>query len=225
MQANLPFYEGPEDALRAAIQALGGAKRVGQLIWPDKSVDAAARLLLDCINTSRPEKLEITQIMRIFALAKESGFHAPFQWFAGEIGYDGHEGHGDQSSQRDDGTGAQDADLHQHCDGKTEHGGASMMQLAIDFSSRRLARRTDPATSHEAARRVSEFAGSQRMAILDALRKHGPMTPEQIGDLPGIEAYAVRKRQPELERAGLARPNGQIAQTRSGRHQRVWEAV
>lgn len=84
----MPFYEGPEDALRAAVQALGGAKKVGPLLWPDKGVDNASRLLLDCINTSRAEKLELTQIMRIFALAKESGCHGPFAWFAGEVGYD-----------------------------------------------------------------------------------------------------------------------------------------
>ena len=88
MQADLPFYEGPEDALRAAVQALGGAKKVGAMLWPDKGVDNASRLLLDCINTSRAEKLELSQIMRIFALAKECGCHGPFAWFAGEVGYD-----------------------------------------------------------------------------------------------------------------------------------------
>ena len=88
MQTELPFYEGPEDALRAAVQELGGAKKVGPLLWPDKSVDGASRLLLDCINSSRAEKLEITQIMRILALAKDAGFHAPYAWFSGEIGYD-----------------------------------------------------------------------------------------------------------------------------------------
>ncbi len=88
MQTELPFYEGPEDALRAAVQALGGAKKVGPMLWPDKSVDAASRLLLDCINTSRSEKLEFTQIIRIFSLAKEAGCHGPFAWVAGEIGYE-----------------------------------------------------------------------------------------------------------------------------------------
>lgn len=88
MQADLPFYEGPEDALRAAVQTLGGAKKVGAMLWPDKGVDNASRLLLDCINPSRAEKLEMSQIMRIFSLAKDAGCHGPFTWFAGEIGYD-----------------------------------------------------------------------------------------------------------------------------------------
>lgn len=88
MQVEMPFYEGPEDALKAAVQALGGSKKVGALLWPDKSIDAASRLLLDCINPSRAEKLEITQYMRIFKLARERGFHGPYQWFSLEIGYE-----------------------------------------------------------------------------------------------------------------------------------------
>jgi hypothetical protein len=35
----------------------------------------------------------------------------------------------------------------------------------------------------------------------------------------------VRKRLPELERAGLAQPTGETAPTHSGRSQRVWRAV
>lgn len=88
MQTELPFYECPEDAVRAAVQALGGAKKVGSMLWPDKGVDNSARLLLDCINPSRAEKLELSQIMRVFAMAKEAGCHGPFSWFSGEIGYD-----------------------------------------------------------------------------------------------------------------------------------------
>lgn len=88
MQADLPFYESPEDALRAAIQALGGSKKVGVLLWPDKGVDNASRLLMDCLNTSRAEKLDVSQVMRVLSLAKDAGVHAPFAWMAGTIGYD-----------------------------------------------------------------------------------------------------------------------------------------
>lgn len=88
MQSELPFYECPEDALRAAVQSLGGAKKVGAMLWPDKSVDNASRLMLDCINPGRAEKLELSQIMRVFVMAKDAGFHGPFAWFAGEVGYD-----------------------------------------------------------------------------------------------------------------------------------------
>ena len=88
MQADLPFFEGPEDALRAAIQSLGGSKKVGQMIWPDKTVDQASRQLHDAINPNRPEKLDISQIIYVLRHAKEIGCHSPFIWFANECGYD-----------------------------------------------------------------------------------------------------------------------------------------
>lgn len=88
MQLDMPFFEGPEDALRAAVQTLGGAKTVGHVIWPDKSIDTAARLLLDCLNPARCEKLDFSQTMMIFKMARDAGVHAPFSWFANEIGYD-----------------------------------------------------------------------------------------------------------------------------------------
>lgn len=88
MQVDLPFYESPEDALRAAVQALGGSKKVGVMLWPDKGVDNASRLLMDCLNPSRAEKLDVSQVMRVLALAKEDGCHSPFAWMAGTIGYD-----------------------------------------------------------------------------------------------------------------------------------------
>lgn len=88
MQGELPFFESPEDALRAAVQALGGAKKVGAMLWPDKTIDNAGRQLLDCLNASRAEKLELSQIMRVLSWAKDAGFHAPFAWLAGEIGYE-----------------------------------------------------------------------------------------------------------------------------------------
>lgn len=88
MQHEIPFYESPEDALRAAVQALGGSKKVGSMLWSDKGVDNASRHLMDCLNTSRAEKLDLSQVMFILRMAKEAGCHSPFSWFAGEIGYD-----------------------------------------------------------------------------------------------------------------------------------------
>lgn len=88
MQAELPFYESPEDALRAAVQALGGSKKVGPELWKDKGVDNASRLLHDCLNISRAEKLELSQAMLILTMAKDVGCHAPFAWMAAQIGYD-----------------------------------------------------------------------------------------------------------------------------------------
>ncbi|MDE2097792.1 MAG: hypothetical protein KGL39_11125 [Patescibacteria group bacterium] len=88
MQDSLPFYESPEEAITACIQALGGAKKVGPMLWPDKTVDASRTLLLDCLNASRKEKLDLSQILFIFKQAKEIGFHAGIQWFCMDAGYE-----------------------------------------------------------------------------------------------------------------------------------------
>ena len=88
MQTEMPFFEGIEQALAACVQALGGAKAVGAKLWPDKSVEDARTLLLNCMNSTRKEKLDYTQIMFLFREAKAAGCHAPFAWFANEIGYD-----------------------------------------------------------------------------------------------------------------------------------------
>lgn len=88
MQSDLPFYESPEDALKAAVQELGGAKQVGAALWPDKTPDAARTRLLDCLNPSRTERLDVTELMFVFRMARDKGCHGPFAWLAGEVGYD-----------------------------------------------------------------------------------------------------------------------------------------
>jgi hypothetical protein len=88
MQLDMPFYECTEDALKAAVQALGGAKEVGKTLWPDKSTDNAGRQLLDCLNAERPAKLDYSQLIYVFRAARDKGEHAPFIWFAAEIGYE-----------------------------------------------------------------------------------------------------------------------------------------
>lgn len=88
MQAEMPFYESAEQAITAAVQHLGGAKAVGALLWPDKSPDGARTRLLDCLNPSRAERLDMSEAMFILKKAKEKAFHAPFAWMAAEIGYE-----------------------------------------------------------------------------------------------------------------------------------------
>lgn len=88
MQVEMPFFESVEDALKSAVQSLGGSKKVGSLLWPDKTIDDASRTLMDCLNASRSAKLEITQLMLVFRTAKETGCHGPFAWFASEVGYE-----------------------------------------------------------------------------------------------------------------------------------------
>ena len=88
MQSEMPFYESPEDALRACVEALGGAKRVGGQLFPDKTVDNARDYLLACLNETRSEKLSASQILFIFRAAKQAGFHAGWDYWAREAEYE-----------------------------------------------------------------------------------------------------------------------------------------
>ncbi len=88
MQSEMPFYESPEAALRACVEALGGAKKVGGQLFPDKTVDNARDYLLACLNEGRPEKLGYSQILFIFRSAKQAGFHSGFHYWSHEAEYE-----------------------------------------------------------------------------------------------------------------------------------------
>jgi hypothetical protein len=88
MQAEMPFFESAEQALDSAVQHLGGAKVVGSKLWPSRSPDSARTRLLDCLNPSRAERLDMGEAMLILRMAKDKGFHAPMAWICGEVGYE-----------------------------------------------------------------------------------------------------------------------------------------
>ena len=81
------FYEDIHDALRAVVQALGGAKQVGADLWPDKPIEQSTRLLLDCLNTQRPEKLEISQVLWLLKEARKISCHVAMHFLCRESGY------------------------------------------------------------------------------------------------------------------------------------------
>lgn len=88
-----------------------------------------------------------------------------------------------------------------------------------------LARKTDPITSHIAASRVNEFRETHQERIIAVLREHGPCGAEEISYHTDIPAYAIRKRLPELQRAGSVRTTGMVLMTISRRWEREWEYV
>ena len=110
-----------------------------------------------------------------------------------------------------------------------------MTQLSIDFNATPpavvhaavapRARRRDPVTSHDAAESMKTAAAQQAERVLQALRSLGEAGAEQIGLACGLDAYAVRKRLPELQRIGLAALTGVVRSTSSGRSERVWRAA
>lgn len=84
----LPLYhEDIYEAIRTAIQALGGAKKVGSTLWPDKSPDKAGELLNNCLNVTRNEKLDPEQVLFLSREAKKIGCHSIADYYAGDCGY------------------------------------------------------------------------------------------------------------------------------------------
>lgn len=67
------------------------------------------------------------------------------------------------------------------------------------------ARKTDPVTSHEAAKNAERFAGGHKSLILEAL-KDGPRTAHGIAAMTGLTVVQIDRRLPELRSAGLAEP-------------------
>lgn len=93
----------------------------------------------------------------------------------------------------------------------------------------RLARKSDPATSHAAAARVSEFAASHHALIVLCLKDHGPQTIDEMAARI-LDKWAIARRMPELETLKAVRVvtiSGQelTRPGKSGRAQRVWQAT
>lgn len=81
------FHETLADALRECISACGGMKAVGSRMWPEKDPEHAGRLLADCLNDAKREKLSPEQMLLLLRLARERGCHAGLTFIARELGY------------------------------------------------------------------------------------------------------------------------------------------
>lgn len=87
MSDEILMYDDELDAAKAAVQRLGGAKKVGEMLYPDKQPEAAARYLLDALNPSRAERLSPSQLLLLMRKAREIGFHGLAAYFMREAGY------------------------------------------------------------------------------------------------------------------------------------------
>lgn len=81
------FVEDYNEAIRAAIQALGGFKRVGADLKPDLAADAAGRWLADAINPDKREVLPPSALAYIRRKAREAGCHVLSAYEAQDAGY------------------------------------------------------------------------------------------------------------------------------------------
>ena len=82
------------------------------------------------------------------------------------------------------------------------------------------ARRSDPATSHAAAR-TAPVSEHQRL-ILDALAV-GPAGASGIAERCGLLSHQVNKRIAELARDGRIVQTGRVVTSSSGRGEREWQ--
>lgn len=86
------------------------------------------------------------------------------------------------------------------------------------------ARQSDPWTSHAAAQRATEFAGTHTDIILRALARHGPATIDELAKRTPLTAVQIARRLADCEKNGLAEPTGLCRMSASGRPERVWRA-
>lgn len=75
------------DALVECVKAAGGSKKVGPLLFPEKPVDQAQRLLLACLNEERPEKLSPDQALLIMRVARKEGCPVGIEFMCGHLSY------------------------------------------------------------------------------------------------------------------------------------------
>lgn len=80
-------YESLNAALIDAVKALGGSKFVGYKLWPEKTVDAAQRHLLACLNEDKPERLTPDHLMMLLRLARAQGHHESLSYILDDLGY------------------------------------------------------------------------------------------------------------------------------------------
>ena len=74
-------------ALDAVIVALGGAKRAGALLWPDKDPADAGRALMHALDDARRENLTGQQLVLLLAEARKVGCHTAMAYIDHVCGY------------------------------------------------------------------------------------------------------------------------------------------
>jgi hypothetical protein len=79
--------ESLNQALVECVKAAGGSANVGPKLWPEKTREAAQRLLLDCLNEDRAAKLSPEQVLLILKLARERGYHDGIAYVLDSLSY------------------------------------------------------------------------------------------------------------------------------------------
>lgn len=73
------------DALKGAVKALGGAKKVGSRLRP--GFEKAEGWLDNCLNPDHPQKFDPEQVLSLLRWAQEVGFHGAMHYVDQATGY------------------------------------------------------------------------------------------------------------------------------------------
>lgn len=82
------FYDDIDAALRATVEMLGGAKRVGAMLWPAKDAVGAQQMMLNVMDPSKPHKLSLSEFMLIAKKARAQGIHILGKFIGDELDYE-----------------------------------------------------------------------------------------------------------------------------------------
>lgn len=81
------FSETFMEALRAVVVALGGAKSVGAILWPEKGPINAGNYLRDCLDDKRRDVLHPDQILWLLSEGRKANCHVAMAFISQECGY------------------------------------------------------------------------------------------------------------------------------------------
>lgn len=81
------FHECLDDAIRDTVMAMGGNKRVGNLLWPALPADVAGKRLADCLNADKRDKLSPDELALIRREARKQGAHILATYEMRDAGY------------------------------------------------------------------------------------------------------------------------------------------
>jgi len=85
---SVSIHENLNDALKEVVLALGGTKRVGARLWPEKSADEAGRRLADCLNPDRRDRLDPEQVLWLLREGRRVDCHAAMFFVCATAGYE-----------------------------------------------------------------------------------------------------------------------------------------
>lgn len=81
------FNDDVYDAARDCVKALGGFKKVGFALFPEKGPEKAGNYLGDCLDRRRGEKLSLEHFILILKWARHAGCHIGMNFICLECDY------------------------------------------------------------------------------------------------------------------------------------------